>query len=282
MNLPDGFQFSQSSLQDFVDCPRRFQLRYLWRLAWPALETQPALEYERFLKQGETFHRMVQQYLVGLPAERLKRLIGDQDLARWWDSFLQFVSSEAWRPVFSAGRKYPEISLSAPLDGCRLVAKYDLILLQPEGQALIIDWKTTHGRRPSRRWLAARMQTRLYPYVLVRAGACLNQGQPFLPEKVEMLYWFADAPQQVERFPYHTPAYSQDEAYFSHLIATIRSLDEGDFARTEDERRCAFCVYRSLCERGLGAASLAEADGLESEADFELTLDFEQIAEIEF
>lgn len=29
MNLPGSFHFTQSSLQDYLDCPRRFQLRYV-------------------------------------------------------------------------------------------------------------------------------------------------------------------------------------------------------------------------------------------------------------
>ena len=41
-NLPDDFHFSQGSLQDYVDCQRRFQLRYLMKLAWPAVDAEPA------------------------------------------------------------------------------------------------------------------------------------------------------------------------------------------------------------------------------------------------
>ncbi len=37
MALPSDFQFSQSSLQDYVDCPWRFYLRYIRQLAWPAI-----------------------------------------------------------------------------------------------------------------------------------------------------------------------------------------------------------------------------------------------------
>jgi hypothetical protein len=49
--LPLDFQFSQGSLQDYVDCRRRFQLRYLDQLAWPAVEAEPLLEHEqRYLR----------------------------------------------------------------------------------------------------------------------------------------------------------------------------------------------------------------------------------------
>ena len=73
-SLPSGFAFSQSSLQDYSDCPRRFQLRYIEQLQWPAVETEPVLENERRQQEGQLFHRMVQQHLIGLPAEKLSQL----------------------------------------------------------------------------------------------------------------------------------------------------------------------------------------------------------------
>ena len=57
-----------------------------------------------------------------------------------------------------------------------------------------------------------------------------------------------------------------------------------DFPLTTDERRCRYCVYRSLNNRGEQAGSLADWDenvntNIE-ESDF--TIDIDQIAEIEF
>jgi len=113
MNLPEGFIFSQGSLQDFVDCRRRFQLRYLKRLAWPALETEPALEAERYLQQGALFHRMVQQHLLGVPAERLSPAISSEDLGRWWANYLEFHKDQTGsRSLRLSGLSYPEVSLS--------------------------------------------------------------------------------------------------------------------------------------------------------------------------
>ncbi len=70
--LPAQFAFSQSSLQDYADCPRRFQLRYLDKLIYPAAETEPALENEKHLQEGQNFHRLAQQYLLGIPTEKLE------------------------------------------------------------------------------------------------------------------------------------------------------------------------------------------------------------------
>ncbi|MCI0520202.1 MAG: PD-(D/E)XK nuclease family protein [Chloroflexi bacterium] len=278
MKLPPAFQFSQSSLQDFVDCPRRFQLRYILRLAWPALQSQPVLENERLARLGEAFHRMAQQYLLGVPPERLQAMLHDPDLARWQQNFLRFTA--AFPPLQAAGSQiYPEISLSAPLGAHRLLAKFDLVIARPGEGFWILDWKTSQ-RPPRRRWLAERMQTLLYPYLLARAGAHFNRGAPPPAEQIEMVYWFANAPADIERFPYSPAAYREAEDGLSGLIARIEGLGEAEFPLTGDDRRCAYCPYRSLCDRGVEAGALQEE--LESLPPEEIEIDFEQIAEIEY
>jgi CRISPR/Cas system-associated exonuclease Cas4 (RecB family) len=316
MTLPTDFQFSQGSLQDYVDCPRRFQLRYIQRLAWPAVEAEPALENERHLQQGAAFHRLVHQHLLGLSPERLSSTITNEDLSRWWHNYLDSG------PADLPSSLYPEVILSAPVSGHRLVAKYDLIAVDPvlsgaegpvlsssasltvnsaEGpgqRAVIVDWKTSR-KRPRRKWLAERLQTRVYPYLLVQAGSHLNEGRPFQPEQVEMVYWFANFPEDPKRFPYDAAQYDADGVYLASLIEEIKELALGpvlspveglskdlrdeDFPLTIQERRCRYCPYRSLCQRGVRAGAFDEAeDELEWGDDFEIALEFEQIAEIEY
>ena len=87
MKLSDDFSFTQGSTQDYADCARRFELRYIKRLRYPALEVQQALEYEMRIRQGERFHKLVQQHLLGVPAERLTASLDDDaELSRWWGS----------------------------------------------------------------------------------------------------------------------------------------------------------------------------------------------------
>jgi hypothetical protein len=282
MTLPDNFQFSQGSLQDFVDCRRRFQLRYIERRAWPALQTEPAMEAERHMRQGALFHRLVQAHLLGVPAEALDALIQDADLERWWGHYLQYVGDLTGFQNLSGLKLHPEISLSAPLGNYRLVAKYDMVTVQPDGCLTIFDWKTSR-KLPKPAWLAERLQTRVYPYLLVRAGADLNQGMPIAPEKVSMVYWYADHPDQPVRFDYNQADYQKDAEYLQALVDTIQRSGDDQFPLTDDERRCAYCVYRSLCDRGVRAGDMdASEEGLEEGEDFDFELDFEQIAEIEF
>jgi hypothetical protein len=282
----DNLQFSQASLQDFVDCRRRFQLRYLERRPWPAVESEPMLENERTMRQGAEFHHMIQQHLLGIPVERLSVRLEQagaqvEELRRWWSHYLAEHPGDAEAPT----RRYVEVGLAASLGEHTLVAKCDLVVVQPGGAALIFDWKTAR-RRPRRAWLAGRLQTRIYPYLLVRAGAHLNDGQPFLPEQVEMRYWFSDFPQQSERFPYSQEQYAADEANLLGLLAEVARQDpQQTFALTQDERQCRFCVYRSLCDRGVEAGRWDEQDdalGVEEGEPADFDLDFDQIAEIEF
>ena len=278
-------RFSQASLQDYLDCRRRFYLRYRLRLVWPALEAEPVEAFERETALGAAFHRLVQQHLVGVPAELLTARIADADLAAWWQAYLDFVRPDlsGIRPGADA-RLYPEFGLSAPLAGVRLVAQYDLVVVAPTGQATIYDWKTSR-RLPQRQRLAARMQTRVYRSLLAMAGGSLNGGAPFPPEAITMIYWFPGFPAAEARFAYDSAQASRDRQALESLMAEAQALEEKEAFLTDDERRCRFCTYRSLCNRGVQAGTMDDEDeSLETEDsstdEDEVDLDFDQITEI--
>ena len=85
---------SQSPLQDYVDCSLRFKLRYLERLSYPALESEPALENEKHQQEGEYFHRLIQQHLIGISAEQIGKLANTPNLQRWWSNWQEFSKGQ--------------------------------------------------------------------------------------------------------------------------------------------------------------------------------------------
>ncbi len=273
---------SQSSLQDYMDCARRFQLRYVNRLAYPAIESEPALENEQHQREGEFFHRLAQQYLIGIPSEQVSRLANTPNLQRWWENF---SNAKDLLGLENLTGLYPEATLSAPLGNFRLLAKYDLIALK-ENKAVIYDWKT-YRKRPRNEWLAARMQTRVYRALLVHAGAHFNGGTPFEPEQIEMVYWFAEYPNDPARFAYTSAQYKRDWDLLLKLADEIHNAlrqaqdDASLYPLTDDATRCLYCPYRSYCERGVRAGDADQAK-LETEADELFDVNFEQIGEIAF
>jgi CRISPR/Cas system-associated exonuclease Cas4 (RecB family) len=273
-----AFEFSQNSLQDYADCPRRFQLRYLLRQPWPGLAAEPVAEYERQLELARRFHQLTQRHNLGMSEANLTANIDDPDLRRWWRNYL-----ESPPPNLPTGVRRPETTLSIPLSGHRLTARYDLLALQPGRRAVVVDWKTNQ-RRPESNALATRLQTRVYRYVLIEAGTALNKGVPISPEQVTMIYWFAEFPAQPEILPYDAAQYAADGAFLTDLVARIAGYakDGGEeWPLTPDERLCRFCNFRSLCERGVLPGPLAEFDA-DQALDISLEFDFEEIEEIEY
>jgi CRISPR/Cas system-associated exonuclease Cas4 (RecB family) len=268
-----------------MDCARRFKLRYLDRLSYPAAETEPTLENEKHQQEGEYFHRLLQQHLIGIPAEQIAKFANTPNLQRWWDNFQNSKDLTGLHSAFpnsGEARKdlsglYPEATLSAPLGKYRLLAKYDLIALQ-DGKAIIYDWKT-YRKRPRNEWLAGRMQTRVYRALLVQAGAHLNNGKRFEPEQIEMIYWFADFPDESARFPYTAAQFQRDWDALLRLSEEVASASS--YPLTEDRQKCLFCTYRSYCERGIRAGDIEQAEA-EMEAEELFDVNFEQIGEIAF
>lgn len=273
MSLPEDFVFSQSSLQDFVDCARRFDLRYLQNIRYPSVEAQPVLEHEEHMRQGAQFHRMVHQHLVGVPDDVLTESLAENEtLSAWWDSYLKAGLDDL------PANRYPEIALETDIGDYRLLAKYDLLAVG-DGRAVIIDWKTS--KATAKTWLEKRMQTLVYRYVLAQAGTHLNGGEPIAPENVIMIYWFIAQGRRV-MLDYSAEQMKADEFYLKTIIGDIAHMNT--FPLTLDEKQCRFCSYRSLCNRGEQAGSWLDflLEDSVSPPDDDLDVDFDQIAEIEF
>jgi CRISPR/Cas system-associated exonuclease Cas4 (RecB family) len=276
MPLPTSFTFSQSSLQDYADCPRRFQLRYIEQLQWPAVESEPVLENEKHQQEGLLFHRLAQQYLIGLPVEKLTKLANTPNLERWWENF---VNDKVIQNLKELDGLYPEMGLTAPVGPHRLVAKYDLIAIRLGEEVLIFDWKT-YRKRPRDEWMAVRWQTRVYRALLAQAGSHLNGGQPIDPARIEMVYWYADYPSEPARFTYNATQAKRDWNLIESTVAEISASQS--FPMTSDEKKCRFCPYRSYCDRGTQAGDWQQAEA-EMEAEVEaFDINFEQIGEIAF
>jgi hypothetical protein len=292
--LPETFAFSQSSLQAYENCPRRFWLAYVEQLPWPAVQASPVSEYEKHMRQGSIFHRLVERVESGMDPN----LVGaglTPPLSDWFDAYLRFRPADLPTDVVEI-EKVLSIPFSvddderSPTPAYRLAAKYDLIAAEADGAVVIMDWKTTR-RRADPAILRRRLQSIVYPYVLVEASRSLPWG-PVRPEQVEMRYWFTATPGQPLVFRYDGAQHAANHGRLQALLASILAgADEADYPKVPDSelnrrRFCNYCIYRSRCNRGDVAGDLDELDDPEdffavdaSEA-LEFTLD--DVVEIEF
>ena len=260
--LDPAFKFSQHSLSDYAECPRRFYWHYVARQTWPMVERNPLglspLDYQRYLWRGTVLHRWIERHWLGVPAQAFE----DEELSLWWGRF-QNTSFD-----HLPAQRTPELALVAPIGNHLLYARFDLLALDipRDGEfsprAVIVDWKTLHGkRRPPHRVFAQRLQTRIYLYVLATAGAAYNNGRPFTPEQCSMRYWLANFPAQPwVDVPYSATDYAQDHSRLLTLMdAAAHGETERDYPPAEDECHCTYCNYLTLCNRKCGPADTDEA-----------------------
>jgi hypothetical protein len=299
--LPADFSFSQSSLQAYADCQRRFWLTYVERLPWPAVEASPVQEHELLMRLGAQFHLLVQRAEIGLDHDLLTHRL-PAPLDGWFAAYQNARPADLPRAGEPGVRteveriltvRFPlttDENLSAPNAAVKLTAKYDLIAADAEGRVIIVDWKTGR-RRPEPALLRDRLQTKVYLYVLVEAAPALGWGV-ITPEQVEMRYWFTASPHQPMTFHYDSAQHAANGRDLRRLLIQLTAgRTVADFPLVVDTdanraRLCRYCAYRSRCNRGVLPGRLDELDDLDematSSAPLGLDFDLDDISEVAF
>lgn len=259
--IAEGFSFSQSSLQSYLNCPRQFELRYIKRLTWPAQKYSDAEMYELDLAAGQTLHQAIHRYLLGFDATLIQdRLIAGRDprIPIWFSNFRSRLGYLKDKPDFIA-----EIPVSIALGPYWLMAKFDYLYLE-DNQPLIFDWKTS-SKKPQKAQLQESIQSKVYLTVAHRAGLRKDNKPPTIR------YWEAN-------FPDLELCFTQEESglvrHFDELKRLINEITSAtEFLKTKVVTRCVYCKYRSYCNRGVLAGESHEDEAF----DFVLTDGNEEI-----
>jgi hypothetical protein len=276
MPLADIFIFSANNLQDYLDCPRRFELKYLLKQNWPAVTSQPVLEMENKILQGNRFHLIAHQYLSGIAGEILRNSVEDPELGIWFDHFRDYIDQYLNFEFFS------EFSVIMSFDGFRLMAVFDFISMNNTNKIRICDWKTT-SRVPKREIYLQHIQSIMYPFLAFETHTKIfPQTLQLKHQGLSMEYWFPGFPENIITWEYSSAIHANSRELLSNLIAEISQKKLGNFEKTSNDKLCAFCQYRSLCERGI-QAGLSKDDENELESKWASDdLDFDQVEEIAF
>jgi hypothetical protein len=236
--LDSSFFYSQLALSIYQSCQLKFRRRYLDGLYWP----RPLSEQ---VELGRDFHLVSNRYFASGQPESC-----DGDLGSWLEALYRF------RPLTPGLVFRPEQELRLKDGPVRLVAKYDLVALEP-GRVVIYDWKTDR-RRLTAKACDRTLQTIVYRYLMVRAGNGY-WGRPVTPADVTMIYWNPRYPEGAVTLQYDEKRFRQDEEWLREAIAEIDGKDPDNFLATTDESTCQACEYSPIC-RGASSPEPEEDD----------------------
>ena len=261
---------SRNKLRSFLECQRRFQLRYVHKLAWPAQPAGAALSAA--LERGQQFHRLLEQHFLGFDVAVSAET--DSNVIAWWQAFKRTP------PHLPDGERFPEMALSvpiAPIDGDGghyLFGRFDLLILSETG-GHIFDWKTERNPRSAAQ-LRDDWQTRLYLTLLVEGAGGL--GRQYKPEQMAITYWFAEAPEKSVTIRYDATQHTRNLAELKALVERVDRrmvAPNAIWPLTESLDTCRFCEFRSYCGRDVAVADpdLESAEMALEDASFELQLE---------
>jgi hypothetical protein len=256
----------QTALATFEVCPRRFQLRYLEHLPWPAspLDRQQSLAVER----GRRFHRLLERHFLGLPVD--KEAIDDDVVRDWWQ---RFTNSNLGIPD---GKRWPEHRLTIPAGDTFLNGRFDLLVLgEEDGKpfARIFDWKTSHPQSAAD--LQSTWQTRLYLALVAESGRALfPEGPSLTPDRISLTYWYPREAEQPRVLSYSEAEHQKNWFAIQELVATIQGLAAATGALdskeawplTADWNHCRTCPYQAYCGR-LEAGTVGSFNAEEESTD---------------
>jgi hypothetical protein len=268
---------NQGILQDFIECPRRFQLKMLDDLPWPAAHTSRLDQFDQSIILGNRFHLLCYQFFSGMNVSDLEQSIDDPILMDMFQSFIPYGYS------FRDHLHFSEQLISCSFLKHKLVAKFDLLVEIEPSLYTIIDWKTS-PTKPNRKTLSDRIQTILYPFILHQAGHLLTGGKEISAETIQMRYWYPLSSEPEEIFPYSNQIHQDVLDNLTKIISSLNQmLLSGDiFPLTNDKDLCTYCNYRSLCDRGISPGEFDYFLPDEQEDLSNFRFDLENIEEVYF
>ena len=270
-------QLNQGILQDFLECPRRFQLKMLDELSWPAAHTTQIVQFDQSVALGNQFHLLCHQFFSGMNKKDLEIGIDNPILLEMFQSFLPYGESLLDHQFFS------EQLIACSFLGHRLIAKFDLLVEIEPSRYLIVDWKTS-PTKPSDETLAGRIQSILYPFIFRQAGHLLTGGSDLNPDSIQMQYWYPRCAEPETTFHYSNQNHQEVRDRLTIIISKINQLllSSDIFPLTDERGLCNYCNFRSLCNRGISPGEFKNYLPIEQEDLTNFRFDLGNIEEIGF
>ncbi|MBC2581057.1 PD-(D/E)XK nuclease family protein [Clostridium sp. DJ247] len=230
------FYYSQNSLNTFYKCPLKFKLKYIDNMSWRN-DSPMDRGYNEGIKLGLDFHLMCERYFSDIP---LGNCVDNSVILNW---------VKALKDRFILQKDYiylPEYEIKMKKKSIRLQAKYDLIIITPEGRVEIWDWKT-ENRKLSLKEMEQRFQTMVYMYVLKEEIKNLFNID-IIAENIKMFFWQPLYADDIIAISYSGEKHTANEIGIEMIIKTIDNYNFlKDFNKTLYYKNCRFCEFNYFC-----------------------------------
>ena len=243
---PLSMNWSSSRLRVWLECRRRFYYRYIL-----ALEEKQSEE----INEGQILHKVLeklfikQDYYDDIKAiQRVFETISAKELARYksYGRYIQALWSHKMLPYFtqeiihfSQGWRVEarEKSIEGEIEGLHFVGRVDRIDRR-EDELMVLDYKSgslKEANRKSSLEMVSDFQMSIYQ-ALLRGGV----------SKLELFFV-----NPLEEKPFvKAEALEQKSQYLKEHLKILKETSSFIATRCEDVKKCTYCPYQLLCERG--------------------------------
>ena len=235
--------FSFSQIEDYIDCPERYRLRYVVGLPTPP---HHALTY------GRALHSAVAWFHLQVAAGRApsEGALVDEFRRAWLPE--GFLSREHEEARFAAGvrtlREFrtsqlaqpaPVVAVERPFEvdiaGVRLRGRIDRID-HDEGGDVIVDYKSSDVREQRRADEKARDSLQLRVYAMAHQA-----GRGVLPRQMRLHFLDSGIVGQT------APDAGRLERAREQIAAAAAGIASAEFAARPNPVACGYCPFRSIC-----------------------------------
>ena len=228
------FIYSQNSINTYKSCPLKFKYKYIDNISW-RYDDFLSNEYYEGLKLGREFHLLCERYFSNIPLGE----INNDKFNKWINKIKKVV------PIRNEYTYLPEYEVRLNLNGNKVLAKYDLIVLR-ENEIEIWDWKT-ESKEINYKNVESRVQTILY-LVLAKEviPKVLNIDIP--SENITMKYYQPEFNDEPICIKYSDEKHKEYINRINQYITLMKKINyKNDIEIDKNNKHCSYCEFNKLC-----------------------------------
>jgi len=226
-----NFLYTQSSIVTFMQCPLKFRYRYFDGLYGSDDET-----LKGSFEKGNKFHLLAERYFKEIDTD--VNYIKEKELKELFEKLKEKY------PIEANCRYFSEYEIRENAEKIRLMARYDLIILKPNGRVQIVDFKT-NKRKISKKSIEESLQTKIYLYLLKENYKSVFENIRKI-KNIEMIYYQTEYSEENFTVKYDDELHEKNKIFLSETIENIEVFNFDEYEKKE-VNHCKVCEFKNFC-----------------------------------